>query len=124
MSNYILEVDEEQLKHISKALDFYARIQTGQVSELVNPYMVALPDSDYKEVENILRDLKKHMFPNLPENAFYSIKSKHIQDPVRQLVDIFEVIRYELLSDEEEDIKKPFNWSSQKSLPTLKKLEK
>ena len=92
MSKYTLEVDSEQLKHISKALDFYARIQTGQVSELVNPYMVQLPDADYKEVDETLKTLKKRMFPELPEGAFYSIKSKHISDQTRQMIDIFEVI--------------------------------
>ena len=55
MSKYTLEVDSEQLKHISKALDFFARIQTGQVSELVNPYMLPLPDADYKEVSNEIK---------------------------------------------------------------------
>ena len=61
MSKYNLEVDSEQLKHISKALDFFARIQTGQISELVNPYMIPLPDADYKEVDSLLKELKKQM---------------------------------------------------------------
>ena len=128
MSKYTLEVDSEQLKHISKALDFFARIQTGQVSELVNPYMVPLPDADYKEVDVLLKSLKKQMFPELPDGAFYSIKSKYISDQVRQMIDIFEVIRYQMMSesDSPEIIEKnvrPFHWASDKQLPVLKKVD-
>lgn len=130
MSDYILEVDEDQLKLISKALDFYARIQTGQISEITNPYMVPLPDADYSNVEKLMCELKTVMFPNLPADAFYSIKSKQIPDEVRQMVDIYEVIRHQLIlnkSDEEktekEKLSRPFNWSSEKQLPTIYKLE-
>ncbi len=124
MSKYTLEVDSEQLKHISKALDFYARIQTGQVSELVNPYMVQLPDADYKEVDEMLKTLKKRMFPELPEGAFYSIKSKHISDQTRQMIDIFEVIKYQIMSESDskevvEKNVKPFHWSVEKPLPVV-----
>lgn len=129
MPDYILELDKDQLKHISRALDFFARIQTGQISELVNPYMVPLPNADYKEVETLLTELKHQMFPDLPEGAFYSIKSKHIPDNVRQMIDIFEVIKQQLMLDndnieiDEKDIK-PFHWSSEKELPKLIKVDK
>lgn len=124
---YILKLDKEQLQHISKALDFYARIQTGQVSELVNPYMVPLPNADYKDVSETVKTLKKHMFPDLPDGAYYSIRSKHISDAVRQMIDIYEVIRYQFLmeseekSEEKEKQLKPVNWSSEKKLPVLRK---
>ena len=127
MCDYILELDEDQLKHIAKALDFYARIQTGQLSELVNPYMVPLPNSDYTDVDEKVNALKKSMFPDLPDGAYYSIKSSYIPDEVRQIIDIYEVIRYHfILNNENIDIEKekklkPINWSSEKTLPVLKK---
>lgn len=126
--NYLLEVDEEQLKHISKALDFYARIQMGQVGELVNPYMVPLPNADYTDVEIKVKDLKASMFPDLPENAYFSVKSKQIPDTIRQMVDIFEVIKHQLIIDantaqEEIENLKPFHWSTEKELPNLRKVE-
>lgn len=129
MSKYTLEVDSEQLKHISKALDFYSRIQTGQLSELVNPYMVSLPEAEYKEVDKILKELKKQMFPNLPDGAFYSIKSKHISDSVRQMIDIFEVIRYNIITNSDnlelsDKVSKPFHWASDKPLPIVEKINK
>lgn len=115
MTQYLLELDEDQLQLVSQALDFFARIQTGQISELVNPYMVPLPDADYKEVEALVLSLKQQMFPLLPEKAYYSIRSKHIPDTVRQMIDIYESIRFHS-GDEKQ---KPFNWSSEKRLPKI-----
>jgi len=118
MTAYSLELDEEQLTHISKALDFYARIQMGQLSEIINPYMVSLPDANYKDVDEKIKELKLLMFPNLPYDSYYSIKAKHIDDTLRQMIDIYEVIQYTL----EEEKRKPINWSSEKKLPKLKKI--
>ena len=86
--SYILEVDEDQLKDVSKALDFYSKIQMGYLAELVNPYMIALPDADYALVDEKIKDLKKSMFPNLPENAYFSIRSKHIPDNIKPAISL------------------------------------
>lgn len=126
MSNYRLLVDDSQLNHISKALDFYARIQMGQISEMVNPYMVPLPSCNYDEITPLITELKTKMFPDLPKNAYYSIKSSQLSDEVRQMVDIYEVIRFQLIADNETELKendmKPFNWSSEKLLPVIEKV--
>lgn len=122
--SYILEVDEDQLKHISKALDFYSKIQMGYLAELVNPYMIALPDADYALVDEKIKDLKKSMFPNLPENAYFSIRSKHIPDNIKQMVDIVDVINHQLKIDNNvPQLNKPFHWSNEKDLPILKKAD-
>jgi len=123
LTDYILELDEDQLKLISKALDFYARIQTGQISELVNPYMVTLPNANYADVDEKIKELKLAMFPDLPEESHFSLRSKYIPDDVRQILDIFEVIRFNLSQDENERNLKPIHWSSEKKLPLLKKKE-
>ncbi len=117
MSKYNLEIDEDQLKYISKALDFYARINTGQLSELSNPYMITLPEADYQDIEILLKGLKKIMYPDLPENAFYSIRSKLISDEIRQIIDIYEVIRHGI--DTTENKRKPIQWSSEKEPPKI-----
>lgn len=121
MSKYNLEVDEDQLKYITKALDFFARIQTGQLSELSNPYMVPLPEADYKDVNILLQGLKGIMYPDLPEKAYYSIRSKFVSDEIRQMIDIYEVIRYHI--DTTEDKRKPVQWSSEKVPPKISKKE-
>jgi len=120
MNKYVLEVDEEQLKYIAKTLDFFARIQTGQLSELSNPYMVTLPEADYNDVDLLLQTLKKIMYPNLPETAFYSLKSKAISDDIRQIVDIYEIIRFCI--DTKEDKRKPIQWSSEREPPKISKI--
>jgi hypothetical protein len=126
--NYVLELDSDQLQLISKSLDFYARIQTGQISELINPYMVPLDNADYTNVAEKVNDLKQSMFPDLPIDAHFSIKSPRMPDTIRQMVDICEVIRYGLLvtynstPDTENPISKPRSWSVEKNLPVLKKI--
>ena len=121
MTKYNLEVDDDQLKHITKALDFFARIHTGQLSELSNPYMVPLPEADYEDVDVLLGALKEIMYPDLPEKAYYSIRSKRISDEIRQIIDIYEVIRYQI--NTKKDKRKPFHWSSEKIPPKISKLE-
>lgn len=129
---YNLTLDKEQLDVLQKSLDLYARIQMGQLSQLTNPYLIPLPDADYSQVEDTLKELKTKMFPELPENSYYSIKSKKIADPIRQAVDILEVINHRLAWDNftptdeydkpvGEQFKNPFHWSSDMDLPTIEK---
>lgn len=132
---YQLTLEKEQLEVISKALDLFARVQMGQVSELTNPYLIPLPDADYANVEEKIIELKKSMFPELPEKSYYSIKSSHVSDTTRQAVDIYEVIKHQIALDEytqpPEDpdkkptgnvFKNPFHWSSEQELPQIKKI--
>jgi len=132
---YTLTLEKEQLDIISKSLDLYARIQMGQVSQITNPYLIPLPDADYTDVENKLSELKTAMFPELPDKSYYSIKSKKVPDPVRQAVDIFEVISHRLAWDyyippkddpnkkpEGDMFKNPFHWSSELDLPQIEKV--
>lgn len=134
-NKYQITLEKEQLEVISKALDLFARVQMGQVSELTNPYLIPLPDADYSDVETKIIELKKAMFPNLPEKSYYSIKSKYISDTIRQAVDIYEVIRHQLAMDSYEPpiddpehkpdgamYKNPFHWSSELDLPKIEKI--
>jgi hypothetical protein len=133
VSKYTLTLETEQLQVLVKSLDLYARIQMGQVSQLTNPYLIPLPDADYTDVEDKLLELKKAMFPELPEKSYYSIKSKKVADPVRQAVDMLEVINHRLAWDnftptDEHDkpvgevYKNPFHWSSEIDLPHIEKV--
>ena len=126
MSNYTIEANDVQLELMMKALDFYSRIQMGQLSELTNPYIIQLPDADYSDVDEQLLKLKKSMFPELDDRTFYSIKTKKIPDTIRQTVDILDVIRYKLAWDKtlEEAPKgmkydKPPHWSNEQDLITI-----
>lgn len=115
MNKFKIELDEEQLTIIQKSLDFYSRINLGQLTELTNPYMVSLPDANYNNIEDLLMNLKTQMFPTLPEKSYFSIRSKQISEPIRQAVDIFETINYVLNPEKN----KPFHWSTEKDLPNI-----
>jgi len=119
MTRYNLELDKKQLELIMKSLDFYSRIQMGQVSELVNPFVLPLPDANYDDVEELIIELKKAMFPNLDTNSYYAIKSNHIPDSTRQMIDIMEVIRYNL-NDKNGD--RPYQWSNELDAPSITKI--
>lgn len=134
MSKYNLTVETDHLQVLVKALDLYARIQMGQVSQLTNPYLIPLPDADYSEVNDKIIALKKSMFPELPEKSYYSIKSKKVADTIRQAVDILEVINHKLAwdnfipdNDHAKPIgdvyKNPLHWSSELELPQIEKVE-
>ena len=128
MNNYTIEANEAQLELIMKALDFYSRIQMGQISELTNPYMIQLPNADITDVDEQLLKLKKSMFPELDARSFYSIKTKKIPDTIRQTVDILDVIRHRIAWDNTTEEKpsgmkynKPIQWSNEHNLIKIKK---
>lgn len=130
MSKYQLDASKEQFELIIKALDFYSRVQMGQVSELTNPYYLPLPDADYSDVEKKVLDLKKSMFPDLDDKSYYSIKSKKLPDSIRQSVDLMDIIRYRLYLDSTSEDKleniqyqKPYHWSNEVDLAKIKKVD-
>jgi len=131
MDNYTIEANTAQLELMMKALDFYSRIQMGQLSELTNPYIIQLPDADYSDVDEQLLKLKKSMFPELDDRTFYSIKTKKIPDTIRQTVDILDVIRHQIAWDTSKEesptgmkYDKPIRWSNEHNLITIKKEDK
>ena len=119
MTRYNLELNEKQIELIMKSLDFYSRIQMGQISELVNPFVLPLPDANYDNVEELISKLKKTMFPNLELDSYYAIKSNHIPDSTRQMIDIMEVIRYNL---NDKKGTRPYQWSNELDAPSVTKL--
>lgn len=130
MNNYSIEANTAQLELIMKALDFYSRIQMGQISELTNPYIIQLPDADYSDVDEQLIKLKKSMFPELDAKTFYSIKTKKIPDTIRQTVDILDVIRHRIAWDDSKEEKptgmkynKPIHWSNEYNLIKIEKVD-
>lgn len=130
MNKYTVELNSEQLELVMKALDFYSRIQMGQVSELTNPFVIQLPNADYSNVDDQLLSLKKSMFPELDAKTFYSIKTKKIPDTIRQTVDILDVMRHKLAWDNTTEEKptgikynKPIHWSNEHDLIKITKVD-
>jgi len=129
---YQLEATKDQFELILKSLDFYSRIQMGQVSELANPSIIPLPSADYAELEEKINIIKKAMFPELEEHEYFSVQSKKIPDTIKQTIDMIEVIKYQFklamppTATTELDInklKKPYHWSSEQELVKFKQKE-
>ena len=87
MKKYNLELNEEQIKEVMKALDFYTRISIGQLQHLKY-----LKDG---ASENTLTLLQKEMFPNLTGlHHSLGIHNKENSESVRVCYDIYKQIHY------------------------------
>lgn len=97
-----LEINHEQALVLKNALDFYSRIQMGQLEEVYHVAVMAL--NKYKSVsredmDRAVRQLKKVLFPELMENSSHGIHSEKINDLARVAWDLQQVIRNRLAFD-------------------------
>lgn len=101
-AEYVLEMTEKQAEVISAALEIYARIGIGQLSEVlehpdVTRALIA-SRADRGELEKLMAELKASLF-GLKENASFSIMSERVNDRNRVAWDIRNVIRHRLSWD-------------------------
>lgn len=132
MKKFSLEINSAQAKIIVEALDFYSRIQSGQLSELTNvcsgPLQQLITIEQSEDAEQLLGPIKKILFPNL-QGQFYGITNKiDLPDSARVSYDIKRVIRGALAWDRkpEGDITVDFDKIealSKEPLPVIKKIE-
>ena len=91
-----IEVSEEQAKLILKALDFYGRVQLGQLEELLSfssPIRERLSSKDLTESRFLLDKIKKDIF-GLESNSFFSIMNKNeVPEEARLGYDMIQVLR-------------------------------
>lgn len=96
----------EQARAISNALEFYARIRTGQINEIISmfrrsiPASVKVPAENLDEAEGLLRQVKRLLFPDLSPDASYGIRSAP-DEASKTCYDIHQVIRHRLAWDED-----------------------
>jgi len=130
MKQYNLSLDTEQLQLIQSALDLYSRIQTGQITELLNshsgPLSLPIAQSGAHDLEPLLLKVKAKIFPELGENySSWSINSpKHVPESARIAYDTVQVIRHKLSWDQHPEGGTGVSFSnpiasSSKDLPTL-----
>lgn len=107
MSNYDLSnLTSEQAHVISDALEFYSRIRTGQIVELVRMFRYTSlatckpTPANLNKAEELLREAKQLLFPELPTDASYGIREAPDQR-ARISYDIHQVIRHRLAWDED-----------------------
>ena len=87
MKKYNLELNEEQVKQVLEALDFYSRISIGQLQELKE-----ISSSASKET---LTKLQKEMFPSLTGlHHSFGIAGKYAPEEAKICYDIYKQIHY------------------------------
>ena len=113
---YVLEVSGAQVKLISTAVEFYARLGTGQFIHLDRFF--------WKDIEKARPHLESlHILRNGSLNCFGSIRSGSIDDDYRVLYDLHQVIRHRLALDKnlrpEKQLSVDYNtpWRSSKKEP-------
>jgi hypothetical protein len=94
---YNLELTEKQAQTIINALDLVGRLELGQIKEIVNPWTSPLSITPSDKIDVLIKELKKELFPELDENAYYSIYNKeHVSDSARIGYDLIQVIRHSI----------------------------
>jgi hypothetical protein len=99
--NYTLNINEQQAKVISNALDLYMRIGMGQLTEILqHPTIMAARDvKDIPAVEANLRQVKSLIFKDLPKGVYHSVLSEKIDDSNRVAYDLCQIVRNRLAWD-------------------------
>lgn len=120
-----IELSDEQLQLVSKALEFYARIGIGQFKEVLNhPTFDSAVERQCKEGEEIdygkyhrIREeasvdlassLRKLTNSNFGINSCYGIRSEKVDESCREAFYIYEEIRHEFWKRQPEDKRKQY----------------
>jgi hypothetical protein len=132
---YNLTLDEEQLRVLMEALDMYSRLGMGQIDIVLtstnNPLIKRIwENKSGDEVKDLSKQIKKLIFPELSDNAYYGIFNNKTPESSKISWDILQVVRYRLAWDKHPDggytvdFGDPLQSSTYKKLPTIKKVDK
>lgn len=89
-----IEVDEEQAKVIINSLELMARISMGQFEGVyITLWLNGSGVKNSQEVREMLKQLKRIIFPDLSETSYYGILSKEASEPAKIAWDMYQVIR-------------------------------
>lgn len=127
-TKYIIECDEDHVKTISQALDYYSRLGGGQLELIIHDLFQNYFYNDkttYKELDELIHKLKLKLY-GLPINGGFSIHDTN--DLFRICYDIHQVLRHRIAWDRNSDNKsgvdfyEPIKYGS-KSLVKIIKVE-
>jgi hypothetical protein len=98
---YIITVDEEQLKVINSALDFYSRVMTGQLEEIIDPVNSPLRDrlikiDDREDFELCIEKMKGKVFPEAPIHGSLGIGNVNTKEEAKMAYDMYQVFRHKI----------------------------
>lgn len=109
MKKYSLTVNENQIKILSNALDFYARIGIGQYEEIADFSFDRLNHdgkSHWDNLKYMLRESMRHMLNALKKlrhglepNQSFGISSNEVQPHFKVAYDLVQVIKNKLWED-------------------------
>lgn len=102
MKQLQLTLTEEQANAVTKALEFYARIATGQLPELLaHPAFDDLSVAEMEHARNHLLEVKKLTFPILKARGdAFGIRNEVVAMEAKTAYDVFQVMKHELAKSE------------------------
>lgn len=101
MTQYTLTMNESQAEVVRDALEAYARLHMGQFDAVItNAFMRRYANPDYPDfshetMDDIHRQLKRTIFPELNPNAYYGVGAKEFPE-MTTAWDLMQVVRHRL----------------------------
>lgn len=86
-------LSEKQLRIIQESLDLYSRLLCGQLDELIWFFKKHTDFKTDEHIDNTILELKRRIFPQLPERSFYGIAGKKTPNESKIAYDMLCVIR-------------------------------
>lgn len=94
----ISNLDKDTLRILTRALELYIRLSTGELDE-VDRAMVwdfGRSNTDTEGKKAVLQHLKNMYFPDLIKGGYYSITSSKVPEQVKIMYDLYYSIRHEI----------------------------
>lgn len=81
---------------MQRALELYARIGMGQLSDLEQHHAFMTRDYDYRKVRDLFDSIKSEVFTDLYRGQYYGIRHEGTHESSKEAYDIYQVIRHKL----------------------------
>ena len=101
MKKYLLEITDEHIPSLLKALEFYTRFKMGQFGTVFEEY----PKLGWDDRQNIHQYIRQYVLKDMPVNASYGVFSPELDEDAKISHDIYQVIRHKHAWDKREETK-------------------
>ena len=91
---YTIKVNKDQLHLIQQSLEVMSRLKSGQVGIAMSE---AYPQLSWDDKEEIEKEVRSKVFPELPPHSYYGVGSKI--EEISDCFDMIQVIRHKLSWD-------------------------
>jgi hypothetical protein len=120
MNNYVIHLNEEQVRIISRACELFARVHTGQLTPIAEEFFHKTTPILHS-LQDGLRRLEP-LITGMPPHASLGLTNPEVPDKARVAYDIHQVIRYIISWDNNPDggitvnFDRPFKTSDQPNI--------